>query len=261
MPTRRLCLLPPALAVAVILTAATWFALTHVAGPAAAEVGVNKRHVTTTTTMVTTTPKTARRHTSPARVPARRAVIAPAQKTPAPPTRSIAAVPAPAAPAPKPRELPLPSSGVLATPTPPPDPHAHVPVIPTGGLRIPKIGLTAPICEGISLTVLNRCPGHWPGTAVPGAWGNVVIAGHRTTFSHPFLNIDLLAPGDQIIFDRADGSQAVYVTTGTEIVPPTAMWIVRQTPGTTVTLFACHPKGSAAQRIVVHGRLAELRKL
>jgi sortase A len=88
-----------------------------------------------------------------------------------------------------------------------------------------------------------------------------VIAGHRTSFSHPFLNIDLLAPGDQIIFDRADGSQAVYVTTGTEIVPPTAMWIVRQTPGNTVTLFACHPKGSAAQRIVVHGRLAELRKL
>jgi len=43
--------------------------------------------------------------------------------------------------------------------------------------------------------------------------------------------------------------------TGSEIVDDSALYIVDQTPGRTITLFACHPVGSAAQRYVVHGTL------
>ena len=40
--------------------------------------------------------------------------------------------------------------------------------------------------------------------------------------------------------------------TGHEIVDPTAIRIVDQTPEPTATLFACHPPGSVAERYVVH---------
>ena len=53
-----------------------------------------------------------------------------------------------------------------------------------------------------------------------------------------------------------DGTAWTYEATGTEIVGPDAMHVVDQQPEHTATLFACHPKGSAAQRIVVHFRLA-----
>ena len=52
-----------------------------------------------------------------------------------------------------------------------------------------------------------------------------------------------------------DGTTWTYELTGTEIVTPDAMHIVDQHPEYTATLFACHPKGSAAQRIVAHFRL------
>jgi sortase A len=53
-----------------------------------------------------------------------------------------------------------------------------------------------------------------------------------------------------------DGTTWTYVLAATEIVGSDAMYIVDQTSEPTATLFACHPKGSAAQRIVAHFRLA-----
>jgi LPXTG-site transpeptidase (sortase) family protein len=263
MSGRRLALLSMALMIAVSVLAASSFAFTGIASTAETEIRVTRPPLTTAV------PATAPRHTTPTttttrpkRLPAARALIPVrprTQPTVRAPTAPASRVPAPARAAVA-TELPLPASGALSSPAPLPDPYARGPVVQIATVRIPKIGLIAPLYEGVSLTVLNHGPGHWPGTAGPGSWGNVVIGGHRTTYSHPFLNIDWLAPGDEIIFDRPDGSEAHYMTTGTEVVAPTAMWIVQQTPGNTVTLFACHPKGSAAQRIVVHGRLASLRK-
>jgi sortase A len=81
------------------------------------------------------------------------------------------------------------------------------------------------------------------------------VAGHRTTYSKPFHDLDLLAPGDPLVFTMNDGAEWTYELTGTSVVGPDAMHIVEQTPEPTATLFACHPKGSAAQRIVAHFRL------
>jgi LPXTG-site transpeptidase (sortase) family protein len=47
----------------------------------------------------------------------------------------------------------------------------------------------------------------------------------------------------------------VYTVTGTQIVKPKDVWVTDPTPKPTVTLIACHPKHSAAQRIVVKGKL------
>jgi sortase A len=149
----------------------------------------------------------------------------------------------------------------LPTPTrPPAAPYAPGPVTQIATIRIPRIGLVAPVDEGVTLTVLDRGPGHWPGTAMPGALGNVVVGGHRVSHTHPFLDIDQLRAGDQITFDMANGTHATYAVSGLEVVPPTALYIVNQTNARTVTLFACHPKGSASQRLVVHGTLASVER-
>jgi len=147
------------------------------------------------------------------------------------------------------------TSVALPKPLPPPkDPYANVPVVQIGEIEIPKIQLVHPIYEGITLTVIDHGPGHWPGSAMPCQVGNTVFPGHRVTHTHPFLNLDQLSPGDQIIF-LVNGRRCVYSVTGTQIVTPKSLYVTDPTPTPTVTLIACHPKHSAAQRIVVKGTL------
>jgi sortase A len=123
-----------------------------------------------------------------------------------------------------------------------------------GRVEIPKVGVSQPMFEGNSLDVLANGPGHWPGTPMPGDVGNVVVAGHRVTHTHPFLDIDQLQPGDQVIFTTAAG-RFVYAVTQTFIVTPDATWIANPTSDPTITLFACHPKHQKTHRIVVTGHL------
>jgi sortase A len=123
-----------------------------------------------------------------------------------------------------------------------------------GMMVIPKINLVHPIFEGIEESVIHWGPAHWPGSAFPGNKGNSVFAGHRVTHTRPFLDIDLLAAGDQIIVHVATGTFTFEVTEHL-IVGPADVWITNQTPTPTITIFACHPKHSAKQRYVVRGKL------
>lgn len=138
----------------------------------------------------------------------------------------------------------------LPVPSPPPDPQAIEPIVELGSIQIPKLGLSTPFFEGIALPTLDNGPGHWPGTAAPGAMGNVVIGGHRTSAGRPFRHLQKLVPGDQVIFNTETG-QFTYHVLRTEIVTPDSIWIIDQTEAYTATLFACHPVGSTKERIVV----------
>jgi sortase A len=172
-----------------------------------------------------------------------------------------AAPAASAAPAAMVEDLPVPPTTTTTLPlgapaprtrpiAPPANPTAPAPIVKIGEIRIPKIGLVHPIFEGVTLTVIDHGPGHWPGSAVPGQLGNAVFAGHRVTHTHPFRNIDQLVPGDEIQFVMPDGTYT-YRMTQQQIVTPADTWIVNPTPTATLTLFACHPPGSATHRIVV----------
>ena len=154
-----------------------------------------------------------------------------------PPTTTTTLPRAPATPATKPI-------------VPPANPTAPAPIVKIGEIRIPKIGLVHPVFEGVTLTVIDHGPSHWPGSAVPGQLGNAVFAGHRVTHTHPFLRINELVPGDEIIFKMANGT-FTYKVTGHEIVTPKDVHIVDPTPDATLTLFACHPPHFATQRYVV----------
>lgn len=157
---------------------------------------------------------------------------------------------------------PEPDAAVQAAPppaapiAPPSDPEAAEPLVEVGTIRIPKLGIDETMYSGIRLSTLDHGPGHWPGTALPGAVGNVVVAGHRTSHGAPFRHIDTLVAGDEVRFTTAAG-EFTYRVTGTRVVEPDAVWIVDPTPTPTATLFACHPPGSVSQRIVAHLELAE----
>lgn len=153
------------------------------------------------------------------------------------------------------RRVPVPPGTGYIKPMPtPPDPmpanpYAATPQVVLGKIEIPKLGVVGDLQEGITLTAINRGPGHWPGTPMPGGQGNMVIAGHRTTYSKPFANLDQLVPGDQVIFRMASG-MVTYLVRGVIIVPAANIGIAAQSFAHTATLFACHPRGSATHRLV-----------
>jgi sortase A len=142
----------------------------------------------------------------------------------------------------------------LPVPEPPPPARAPEPRIELGRFRIPELGLDTTLLKGVSLTVLDQGPGHWPGTALPGGWGNTVVSAHRTSHGGPFRHLDQLDVGDEVVFE-VEGVTHTYRVTGSEIVDPYALWIIDQKPGRTLTMFACHPPGSTKERIVVYGEL------
>lgn len=146
-----------------------------------------------------------------------------------------------------PRQLSLPVDAPLD--------NGDEPVVELGTLLIPKIGVEMTMYEGIRMRTLDRGPGHWPGSAMPGEVGNVVVGGHRTSKHKVFRHVDQLVAGDEIIFRDPDGTEHRYLVNRVEVVKPDAIWIVNPTETPTATLFACHPPGSTRERIVVFADL------
>lgn len=120
-------------------------------------------------------------------------------------------------------------------------------------LEIPKIDLSWYVVEGIGVEDLKKGPGHFPETPMPGHLGNAAIAGHRTTYGHPFLELDQLEPGDRIEVLTLDG-RFVYSVWETTIVEPAGYVDVIPTRNpnvATLTLATCHPAYTSKQRLIV----------
>jgi LPXTG-site transpeptidase (sortase) family protein len=123
-------------------------------------------------------------------------------------------------------------------------------------LIIPEIGLETNVLEGTSQDVLKKGPGHYEETPLPGEEGNCAIAGHRTMHGHPFRHIDQLDQGDEIIVFTPDGKY-VYRVIDKKVVEPTDLSVIESGEEAQLTLTACHPVGSARQRLVVIAELEE----
>lgn len=126
---------------------------------------------------------------------------------------------------------------------------------PVGVISIPKISLQMVVVEGTDADQLRSGPGHYPGTPLPGEAGNVAIAGHRTTYLHPFYNLDALAPGDAIDILTVQGL-FVYHVVSSRAVDPSDVAVVAPTATPMLTLTTCNPRYSASQRLVVQASLA-----
>ena len=124
------------------------------------------------------------------------------------------------------------------------------------------------VVAGTDDVALRRGPGWYQRTARPGQPGNFVVVGHRTTYGAPFYDIDDILPGDLVHVTEPSGRRATYrilagdsdVSPGVRIIAPDDLWVLNRDPlnqgeGTYLTLISCHPRFSAAQRIVAFGEL------
>lgn len=147
----------------------------------------------------------------------------------------------------------IPTTVPLPQPVAPPvDENATEPVVERGRIAIPSIGLDARLYEGLSLPTFDLGPSLWPGTAMPGQIGNMVVGGHRTSANADFRHLDQLLAGDEMLVTDSAGVQHTYAVDSIEFTDPFAARIIHQTPRRTATLYACHPPGSVSRRIVVH---------
>jgi sortase A len=126
---------------------------------------------------------------------------------------------------------------------------------PIGDIRIPVIGINQVVVEGTNTPDLRKGPGHYTGTPLPGQAGNVAIAGHRTTYGHPFYNLDSVKAGDPIVLTTLQGI-FVYDATKSLVVSPSDTTVVDNVIANQLTLTTCNPRFSATSRLVVQATLA-----
>src|ERR1700677_3943595 len=91
---------------------------------------------------------------------------------------------------------------------------------PIGDIRIPIIGINQVVVEGTNTQDLRKGPGHYTGTPLPGQSGNASVAGHRTTYGHPFYNLDGVAVGDPIVVTTVQGVFVYDTVKSNEVVSP-----------------------------------------
>jgi sortase A len=125
---------------------------------------------------------------------------------------------------------------------------------PIGRIEIPAIDADYVLIQGTEEADLERGPGHYPDTALPGQGRTVGIAGHRTTYGAPFNQIDKIEKGDSITIEMPYGTFS-YTVTDTKIVDPSQTEIVDNVGRERLVLTSCHPLYSAAQRYAVFADL------
>ena len=146
-----------------------------------------------------------------------------------------------------------PSSSTTTVVEAPPPPIEGDPV---AQIRIPKIGVTRYVVEGVGVADLKKAPGHYPMTPMPGQVGNAAIAGHRTTYGQPFYRLNELEPGDEIEVQTLQGT-FTYVVDGKTVVQPSQIEVLEQTEEARLTLTTCEPRYSASRRLIITALLQE----
>lgn len=128
-------------------------------------------------------------------------------------------------------------------------------------ISIPKINVKAAVIEGTKTEMLKKGPGLYEKSPLPDSQGgNVCIAGHRTTYGAWFRKVNELNPKDEVILEF-NGKQYIYLVEKVFIVASNDWTVTNTQDYSALTLTACHPIGSSKQRIVVRGKLSEIKNI
>lgn len=148
----------------------------------------------------------------------------------------------------------------VESPSPSPSPSLSTLPLNPGGpepiarIRIPRIGVNQIVVEGVTLDDLSWGPGHYRLTPQPGEPGSVGIAGHRTGWGSPFINLDKLERGHRIHLDTPEATY-VYEVTGSRVVDPGQSRVLLGDPRSRathkLTLTTCTPKYTSLRRLIV----------
>jgi sortase A len=126
-----------------------------------------------------------------------------------------------------------------------------------GRLRVPRLGLSMIVVTGTDESSLEKGPGWYTGTKLPGEGQLIYLAGHRTTYLAPFAHIDSLQRGDAVILELPYAT-FLYRVTGHVIVPAHDVARLKSRGFETVALQACHPRFFATHRYIAYARPVEV---
>jgi sortase A len=143
-------------------------------------------------------------------------------------------------------------------PTPPTANERYLPGEAYAAIVIPSIDIDFIVVEGTDYVSLKKGPGHYPASANP--WdgtGQVAIAGHRTTYLHPFLHLDRVDVGDRIDLITKHGTYRYEVDRVFVLPEATSGEAIVDTVRPTLVLTTCHPMYSSSERLIVTATLVE----
>jgi sortase A len=126
-----------------------------------------------------------------------------------------------------------------------------------GRIKIDRIGLNMVVVQGTETASLEKGPGHYKNTSIPGQPGTVAIAGHRTTYLAPFRHIDEIQNGDEIRLEMPY-SAFTYTVLRHQVVDPSDIGILKPVGFPQLVLTACHPPYSAAHRYAIFAKLTRI---
>lgn len=116
---------------------------------------------------------------------------------------------------------------------------------------IPSIGVNEKINnESLSQGVL-----HEPSSYLP-LKGDVLLFGHRTLQGSPFLRLNELSNGDELVLEWPDIGELKYTVVNSTVVPATYNLNAVE-GGNYLYLITCDPIGSTENRLIIQGELNE----
>ena len=127
-----------------------------------------------------------------------------------------------------------------------------------GRILIPAIDLDEIVREGASQSIVDMGVAQWAGTAKFGKPGNTALFGHRTIKTRPFFKIGELGSLDEIFVRDMSGNWFLYKAYEKFYVDGDNHEFLVDPPRVVtsmLTLVACHPLYSDAQRIVIRAEL------
>jgi len=126
-----------------------------------------------------------------------------------------------------------------------------------GRLNVPRLDLSIIVVTGTNESSLEKGPGWYTGTKLPGEGQLIYIAGHRTTYLAPFAHIDALQHGDPVKLVLPYAT-FLYRVTGHVIVQANDVARLKSRGYEQVALQACHPRFFATHRYIVYARPVEV---
>lgn len=134
-------------------------------------------------------------------------------------------------------------------------------------LYIPRLGddWVRPITASVTTSDLAANIGHYPSSSAPGEMGNFALAGHRTGWGDPFVDLPHMVPGDQLYVETIDGwyvyeyrSGQYIETDAVEVLAPVPMQPDVQAQERFITLQTCNPPWSGGPEYFVgHGVMVD----
>lgn len=115
-------------------------------------------------------------------------------------------------------------------------------------IEIPAIDVDAEVLTSPRYDLLDEGRGLTPGNVPIASPGVVRIWGHRTTYGAPFLDLDQLEPGDEVVL-TSPAERFVYVVRSVDVVGPDAPVGASLDP--TLVLSTPHPKYASRQELRV----------